>query len=639
VNPKLIAVDGPLKGASFLLGPLGADEVWIGRDTTSHIHLSDPMVSRKHCRIRREGDGWNLRDEKSSNGTLVNDLPVRERRLSNGDFIRIGDSQFLVVLSEDQPAESPAKVQLADNRSVTNTTIKLLPNEAIYLHHDKVASLPATERLARNLNSLLRISRVIGQIRELPKLQQQLMELIFEIIPAEMSAIILSKNRFVQSDTSTWFGRQKTGGGSISVSRTVVDRVMQGGEAILSNDISENQSLRGVESLVVSQTQSLLCVPLVLYDQVLGVIYLDTKNPDSRFDEDHLQLLTAIAGISAVAFDNVIQLELLKSDAERLKAEINLGQDMIGESEPMRAVYQLISRVAPADSTVLIRGESGTGKELAARAIHNTSPRVDKLFFAINCAGLSDTLLESDLFGHEKGAFTGAVAQKKGKLELADGGTVFLDEMGELPLPLQAKLLRVLQAREFERVGGTRTIKVDIRLIAATNRDLETAIKNGGFRADLYYRLNVVSLTMPALRDRRDDILLLAQYFALKYSRKCKRRVRGLTPTAKALLAGYDWPGNVRELENVIERAVVLGSTEMIQPEDLPESLHENTILPIAQQSNIHAATREAKRQLVLYALEQAGGNYTHAAKILGVHPNNLHRLARNLGLKSTPSD
>jgi Nif-specific regulatory protein len=302
----------------------------------------------------------------------------------------------------------------------------------------------------------------------------------------------------------------------------------------------------------------------------------------------------------------------------------------------MKSVYQMISKVAPSDSTVLILGESGTGKELAARAIHRSSPRADKPFIAINCAGLSETLIESDLFGHEKGAFSGAVAQKKGRFEIADGGTVFLDELGELPLPLQAKLLRVLQTREFERVGGTRSIKVDIRLIAATNRDLEAAIKNGGFRSDLYYRLNVVSLTMPALSDRRDDILLLAHYFAVKYGQKCKRQLKGLTPAAKALLVGYDWPGNVRELENAIERAVVLGSTGMIQPEDLPEALHENAVGVGVQPTNFHAAAREAKKQIILNALEQTGGNYTHAAKLLAIHPNNLHRLLRNLGLKPT---
>jgi Nif-specific regulatory protein len=271
---------------------------------------------------------------------------------------------------------------------------------------------------------------------------------------------------------------------------------------------------------------------------------------------------------------------------------------------------------------------------MVARAIHLGSPRADQPFIAINCAGLSDTLLESDLFGHEKGSFTGAVAQKKGKLEIADGGTVFLDELGELPLPLQAKLLRVLQEREFERVGGTRKIKVDIRIIAATNRDLEAAIKDGGFRPDLYYRLNVVSITLPPLRDRRDDIPLLAHYFATKFAQRCNRQLKGLAPATRALLVNYDWPGNVRELENALERAVVLGATDFILPEDLPDALHETTAPPNVTPAMYHSSTREAKKQIVLQAIEESGGNYTQAAKQLGIHPNNLHRLVRNLGLK-----
>jgi Nif-specific regulatory protein len=300
----------------------------------------------------------------------------------------------------------------------------------------------------------------------------------------------------------------------------------------------------------------------------------------------------------------------------------------------MRAVYQTIAKAAPSDSTVLLRGESGTGKELAARAIHRFSSRADKTFMAINCAELSDTLLESELFGHEKGAFTGAVAQKKGKFEMASGGTVFLDEMGELPSHLQSKLLRALQEREIVRVGGTQPIKVDIRVIAATNRDLEKAIKDGGFRSDLYYRLNVVSIQLPPLRDRREDVPLLAHYFAMKYAQKCKRPVKGISPEARALLVHYDWPGNVRELENAIERAVVLGSTELLLPEDLPDALHETAPPATVAETPYHSVAREAKKQLVLQALEQADGNFTQAAKTLGIHPNNLHRLVRTLDLK-----
>jgi transcriptional regulator with PAS, ATPase and Fis domain len=255
---------------------------------------------------------------------------------------------------------------------------------------------------------------------------------------------------------------------------------------------------------------------------------------------------------------------------------------------------------------------------------------------AINCAALVDTLLESELFGHEKGAFTGAVAQKRGKLEVAAGGTVFLDEMGELAPALQAKLLRFLQEHEFERVGGTRPIKVDIRLIAATNKDLGEAIQSGAFRQDLYYRLNVVSLTMPALRERREDIPLLANYFAMIFSEKSKRKVIGISEEARARLLAYDWPGNIRELANAIERAVVLGSSDLVLPEDLPEAVLEMQPRTGIPASSYYEAIIEVKRQLILRALEQANGSYIDAAKALGMHVNYLHRLIKNLDLKQT---
>jgi Nif-specific regulatory protein len=372
-----------------------------------------------------------------------------------------------------------------------------------------------------------------------------------------------------------------------------------------------------------------------LLDRILGAIYLDTSAAADPFDNDHLQLVTAIAGIAAVALENAQHVEWLESENRRLQADNQLEHNMVGESRKLREVYQFISRVAPTDSTVLITGESGTGKELAARAIHLNSTRKSKPFIAVNCAALTETLLESELFGHEKGAFTGAIAQKKGKIEIAEGGTLFLDEIGEMAPILQAKLLRVLQEREFERVGGTRTIKVNIRLIAATNKNLEEAIKDGSFRQDLYYRLNVVSITMPALRERGEDVILLARYFAEKYGEKCNRRVKGISADARARLVNYDWPGNVRELENAIERAVVLGTTERILPEDLPEAVLETETPNAVASTKYHEAVMEAKKQLIINAIEQSGGNYTEAAKLLGVHPNYLHRLIRNMNLKA----
>ncbi len=329
------------------------------------------------------------------------------------------------------------------------------------------------------------------------------------------------------------------------------------------------------------------------------------------------------------------EIDRLEMENRRLQAASNVNHDMVGDSPAIRAVYQFIGKVAPSDSTVLIDGESGTGKELVARAIHRNSRRAGRPFVAINCAAITETLLESEMFGHEKGSFTGAVAQKRGKLEAADGGTVFLDEIGEMSPGLQAKLLRVLQEHEFERVGGNRTIPVDLRVIAATNRDLAEEARKGTFRQDLYYRLNVVKLTVPPLRDRSRDILPLAQYFIQKFARRAARKVVGMSPDARDLLLRYSWPGNVRELENAIERAIVMGSTEFILPDDLPETLFEDgEPRPERPQALFHETVNEAKKQVILRAFDQAAGNYTEAARVLGLHPNYLHRLIRNLNLK-----
>jgi transcriptional regulator with PAS, ATPase and Fis domain len=324
----------------------------------------------------------------------------------------------------------------------------------------------------------------------------------------------------------------------------------------------------------------------------------------------------------------------LEKENARLQTELEIETNLIGVSQEINKVFQLIKKVSPTDSNVLITGESGTGKELVAQTLHRNSRRSDKPFMAINCAVLNEHLLESDLFGHEKGSFTGAVALKRGKLEIADGGTVFLDEIGEMALHLQAKLLRVLQEREFQRVGGTSTLKTNVRIIAATNQNLQENVKKGSFREDLFFRLNVVQINVPPLRERKQDIPLLAQHFVNKYSERCNRKVVGLSKKAREVLTAYEWTGNVRELENVIERAIVLGSTETIMPEDLPDEIVENTIFVESQENGFHGQLKEAKRRIIVSALAEAGGNYTEAANSLGIHPNNLHRLIKSLGIK-----
>lgn len=633
VKPSLIAISGPLKGGTFALLE---EEVSIGREPSNLICVNDHSVSRRHCLIRREGDSFRIIDLESFNGTFVNALPVGEQTLNHGDQIAVGSVLFLFLLHESEAEEGDSPVELSEDELVAPSTIRLERKDARYLNPAVVmAALPANARMARDLNVLLKISTGLSTVRELAPLQRTLLEAVLEAIPAERAAILLVRENAEEVLTSYGADKRAQAERPIRISRTVADQVLREGVAVMCLNVSGEEPFSRADSLVAARVRSLLCVPLVIGERVAGLVYLDTSNPATLFDEGHLQVLAAVGGIAAIAIENVRQLEWLRSENRRLNQEINLEHDMIGDSRRMREVYRFIERIAPTDATVLIRGESGTGKELIAHAIHNNSERSTKPFVAINCAVLSEALLESELFGHERGAFTSAVAQKPGRLEVADGGTLFLDEVGELAPAAQAKLLRVLQEHQFERLGGTRTIRVDVRVIAATNRDLEEAIKAGTFRQDLYYRLNVISLTLPPLRDRREDIPLLAYYFVTKYSKKCKRLVNGISPETRACLLAYDWPGNVRELENAMERAVVLGNTDIILPDDLPESLLA-TSPPPQNLPNYHEAVNELKKTFILRAIEQANGNYTEAAKRLGIHPTNLHRLIRTFNLRDS---
>jgi DNA-binding NtrC family response regulator len=305
---------------------------------------------------------------------------------------------------------------------------------------------------------------------------------------------------------------------------------------------------------------------------------------------------------------------------------------IIGESGRMQEALSLVHRVAGSDATVLIQGESGTGKELLAKAIHYASPRASGPLVKVNCAALPESLLESELFGHEKGAFTGALASRQGRFELAHGGTLFLDEVGDLPLHLQVKLLRVLQEREFERVGSSRPIAVDVRLIAATHRDLAAGVKAGQFRDDLYYRLNVVTIVVPPLRERREDIPPLIDHFVRKFAEANRKPIAGLTPAARDLLLRYDYPGNVRELENLIERAVVLTRDDVIGPADLPLTLQDATT-EVAEPAGLTAAVEALERRLIREALAGAAGVQTRAAEALGISERVLRYKLKKYGL------
>jgi transcriptional regulator with GAF, ATPase, and Fis domain len=636
LRPRLLALSGPLKDSTI---PLTEGETSIGRDAGNGVAIIDPSVSRKHCLVICQGGRFLVRDLDSRNGTLVNSAAVEEQGLEHGDQITVGDSSFAFLTEEEEASPAASGVEFEDAEYAAATTI-IHPRDVVYLQPERLQrELPATSRVARNLNALLKISRIVHSIRDLNDLQGQLLDLIFEVAPAGRGAILLADSEGQQFNSVFARTRQPGQVQLVKVSRTIARQVLEQGIAILGSDVLGSDKFRDVESLAASQVRSLLCVPLTVFQRVIGCIYLDSDDVNHRLHEEDLQLVTAIAGISAVALENARRLHWLEQENERLTVEISQERSLVGEGARMKEVYQFLKRAAPTDSTVLIEGESGTGKELAARALHRNSPRANKPFVAINCAAIPETLLESDLFGHERGAFTGAGTLKKGRLEIADGGVVFLDEIAELAPALQVKLLRVLQEREFERVGGNYPIRVDVRIIAATNCDLEQAVREGKFRQDLYYRLAVLKVTMPALRERREDIPMLVRHFVQKHAKRCKVKPRPVTREALACLVNYDWPGNVRELENAIERALVLGSSEMILPEDLPESLLERAPAPEMSEAKYHAAIKELKKQLIRDAIEQTQGSYADAARILGVHPNYLHRLIRNLELRESLKD
>lgn len=364
-------------------------------------------------------------------------------------------------------------------------------------------------------------------------------------------------------------------------------------------------------------------IPIYAAGVLSGALVLKGVQPAA------MPILSAAASLASVAVESIREVERLREDCATLERRVFGNGGMLGGSPQLRKLLDQVEKLAPRETTVLIQGESGTGKELVARLLHRGSPRAEGPFVAINCAAIADTLLESELFGYEKGAFTGAAASKKGKLEMAQNGTLFLDEIGELALPLQAKLLRVLQEREVERVGSTRSVRIDIRVVAATNRDLSEKVRDGSFRADLFHRLNVVGLRTPPLRARKEDIPLLAEHFLAVFGDPTRR----LSPETLRCLEAYDWPGNVRELANAMEHAVALGGAgHMVVPGDLPEAIWDAA--PSNDLGTFQTSVTETRREAIRKAYQQAGGEYKVAAKILGLNPTYLLRLVRNLGLK-----
>ncbi|MBV9265579.1 MAG: sigma 54-interacting transcriptional regulator [Acidobacteriaceae bacterium] len=598
MNAVIRAISGPLRGVIFRLGH---EEVTIGRQASNHLCIEDVSVSRHHCVILYDNDRYKIKDLNSHNRTLLNGRTIAEASLSNADQLKIGATVFQFV--EDATNPPDLAVSISGQETVASSRI-----EAVSADGDRSDELIALVKIGKLLNSTHKFDEIGAGI----------VNVLCAHTAAESAALFL-----VRQGEWLAFGWSEHEGrcDAVFAKRDIINQAFK-----------QRISIR----TLVPPANPVLVLPLAIRGVIGGVIYLERGGALQPFTDAEVEFVAAVSNYAAVALDYSQKLEELESENRRMRDEVNLQHQMVGQSALMQKLYKRIARIAPTDATVLIRGETGTGKELAARAIHDNSPRAGRRFEAINCALLKGDLLESELFGHERGAFTGALTQKRGRLEIAHGGTVFLDEVAELPEAPQSMLLRVLQEHAFERLGGTTRIEVDIRIIAATNKNLEDALRMHKFREDLYYRLNVVSVEMPPLRDRRDDIPLLAHHFAQRMSKKNNRIVTGISTEAMAYLQAYDWPGNVREVENAIEHAIVFGSTAEIMPEDLPEAILERTppqsTVPVI---NYQDAMRKAKKQIVLDALQQAKGDRSKAAKLLHIHPNNFYRLLRDLEVMS----
>ncbi|MBD3290003.1 GAF domain-containing protein, partial [candidate division KSB1 bacterium] len=412
------------------------------------------------------------------------------------------------------------------------------------------------------------------------------------------------------------------------ISNSVVREALEENESVISYDVQSDDRFVGAESIVLQKIQSVTAVPLTLKQNAIGVIYLDSIHHRSGFTEASLPFLNAFAHQAAIAIENAKFYETLRQENRLLRQEIqgkNKFDKIIGNSPAMQQVFETMDNILNTDATVLIQGESGTGKELVARALHYNGLRKDKPFLALFCGALPESLLESELFGHKKGAFTGATSDKKGLFEAADGGTFLLDEVAELTPKIQIQLLRVLQEGEVKRIGETSIRKVNVRIIAATNKDLYEEMKKGNFREDLYYRLNVIPIKVPPLRERGKDITLLAHHFLDKYAARFNKSLKGFSQEAMQRIMSYPWHGNVRELENTLERAVVMSKDAMIQPADL--QLPQNDLeLPIG------TTLKDFEKQFVLKTLKSTDNNVTETAKILDVSRRWLHYRLKDWG-------
>ena len=655
-SAQLVVKNGLMEGATI---PLTAGQVTtIGRATTNRLVIPDEICSRNHCEVFFDCGIWKLRDLGSRNGTRVNGEPISgDVQLSEGRQFQIGNT--IVGFTFD------ARTRPSGDEGIRTETLAMAPIETIradirpnvspenhpeiihltdktrYMSGD-VEALSARDRAGQEAQRLVRLGLKMGAETDVRKLCEIVLDGLFGVTSADIGAVLLFKDADIahqdyrkldvvayKSLDNRPFER---------ISDYVSSKALETRAAVVAHDVNSDDKFKSSDSLRAMRAESIVCAPIRSVDRLLGLIQLYSTNPDNRLEADDAEFTLAVADQLAGALDNLKERSRLAAGLARaetenrtLREQLLIETELVGDSESIRRLRERILRIAPTGATVLIRGESGVGKELVARAIHQHSNRTDGPFVTMNCAALSESLLESELFGHEKGSFTGATGRKIGKFEQAHSGTIFLDEVGEMSPAIQAKFLRVLEGHPYERVGGGSEVRVDVRVVAATNRDLEESVDSGRFRKDLYFRLQVMELIVEPLRDRRTDIAILAKHFMQRFSKKCGRSVSSIMPAAMTTLVNYGWPGNVRELQNTIERAVILCSGDSIGPNDIQLSaLGKNdspTPLPSGSAQGFRPVSIDIiEQEHILATLEWTKWNKSQAAHILEIERSTLDR-------------
>ncbi len=487
-----------------------------------------------------------------------------------------------------------------------------------------------------SIHRLKDISSWVSSVHDLNRLLELILESGTRIMRAQASSLLFldERKRKLYFKVATGLKKEEIKQFEINVGQGIAGHVAKTGQPLLIEDVTRDRRwYRNISDKIGYKTKSIVCTPMKDDDRVIGVIQFINKADGGSFQKSDLDLLAVFADLAALAIVNAKKFQLVDRENKNLREELDTGSDIVGKSEPIRRVVAEALRVADSQASTLIMGESGTGKELMARLIHQASPRKERRLITINCAAVPETLLEDELFGHEKGAFTGAVGQKIGKFELADESTIFLDEIAEMSQTMQAKLLRVLQDGIFYRVGGNVPISVDIRVMAATNQNIADEIQKGNFRKDLYYRLNVVEINMPPLRERKEDIPLLARHFVDIFQREKGYVNLDISPEAMNKMLQYDWPGNVREFKNAIERAVVMGNGRRIMPADLPMLQGDASMDSMPVGITLREAMDEFKKRFIEANLKNTGGNQSKAAAIMGIQRTYLSRLVSRYGI------